>query len=57
MVEGVKIKVRRVTVSEELLKLLSEGRVRYVGKRIKLGRWVLKKRVGVFIGSKGEVKN
>ncbi len=44
---------KKVVVSEELLKLLSEGKVRYSGYRIKIGRWILKEKKGVFIGSKG----
>jgi len=48
---------KRVLVSEELLKMLAEGKVRYVeGARLKLGRWVLGRKLGEFIGCKGEGK-
>lgn len=46
---------RRILVSERLLKMLAEGKVRYVeGARIKLGRWILGRKLGEFIGCEGE---
>ena len=48
---------RRILVSEDVLKLLAEGRVRYTGRRIKLGRWILKEKKGVFIGCKSEAES
>ena len=50
-------KRRKVLVSEELLKLLSEGRAKYVGQKIKLGRWVLREMKGVFIGRESKTKS
>jgi hypothetical protein len=46
---------KRALVSEELLKMLAEGKVRYVeGARLKFGRWVLGRKLGEFIGCKAE---
>jgi len=47
---------RRVLVSEELLKRLSEkcGFERY---KLKLGRWILKEKIGELVGRKGEDEN
>ena len=48
---------KRALVSEDLLKMLAEGKVRYVeGARLKFGRWVLGRKLGEFIGCKGEGK-
>lgn len=48
-------KSRRILVSEEVLKLLAEGKVKQVeGVKIRLGRWVIKERRGIFIGSKSQ---
>lgn len=46
---------RFVRVSEETLRKLSEGEAKYVEEpRLKFGRWVLKEKVGEFIGCKSE---
>ena len=51
-------KSRRILVSEEVLKLLAEGKVKQVeGVKIRLGRWVIKERRGIFIGSKSQGKS
>ena len=48
-------KSRRILVSEEVLKLLAEGKVKQVeGVKIRLGRWVIKERRGIFFGSKSQ---
>jgi|GEM_PF-1758362 len=49
--------MRRILISEEVLKMLSEGRARYAGDaRIKLGRWVLGRKIGDFLGCKSEAE-
>jgi len=51
-------KSRKILVSEEALKLLAEGKVKQVeGVKIRLGRWVIKERRGIFIGSKSQGEN
>jgi hypothetical protein len=50
--------MRRILVSEEVLRMLSEGRARYVGgARIKLGRWVLGRKIGDFLSCKSEAES
>ncbi len=47
----------KVFISKELLEMIEEGKVRRPKEgRFRLGRWVLKEKVGVFIGSKGKGK-
>jgi len=49
---------RKVLISEEFLRMLAEGKVKYVEEeKIKLGRWILKEKIGDFIGCKGEVED
>ena len=41
----------KVVVSERMLEMLAKGNVRYVkDKKIRLGRWILKDKIGEFIG-------
>ena len=43
---------------KELEKLLKEGKVVYVPfKKIKFGRWILKEKIGDFIGCKSKIKS
>lgn len=52
------VKKKKVLVSREFLAMVAAGKVRYVeGPKIRLGRWVLKKKKGEFIGCEGEDKN
>ncbi len=52
------MKSNRIIVSEYLLEMLAKGKVKYVkDKKIKLGRWILKDKVGEFIGSESKAKN
>ncbi len=47
----------KVLISKELLEMIAEGKVKRPEKRrLKLGRWILKEKIGVFIGSKSEDK-
>jgi len=47
----------RISISKRLLEELAEGRVKWSrGRRLKLGRWVLKRKIGVFIGSTSEAE-
>ncbi len=52
------VRKKKILVSKEFLAMVAAGKVRYVeGPRIRLGRWVLKKRKGEFIGCEGEDKD
>ena len=45
----------KVFISKELLEMIEEGKVRRPKEeRFRLGRWMLRERVGIFIGSKGK---
>lgn len=44
--------------SNELEKLVKEGKIKYsLHRKLKLGRWILKEKIGVLIGSKSKVKD
>lgn len=48
---------KKILVSDSMLKLLAEGRIKPVeGKKIKLGRMVFKRKLGVFHGLKGKAE-
>jgi len=48
---------RKVLISEEFLRMLAEGKVKYVKEgKIKLGRWILKAKIGDFIGCKSKTE-
>ena len=49
---------RKRIIRKELEELLKEGRIVYVPhKKMKFGRWILKEKIGDFIGCKGEAKS
>ena len=49
--------VPKVLVSRKLLEELAKGKVKPPGEeRLKFGRWVLKEKVGVFVGRTGEAE-
>jgi len=51
-------KTRRILISEDSLEILTEGKIKNVEKRkIKLGRWILKEKIGEFIGYKSKIKS
>jgi len=51
-------KSRRIVVPEGVLKPLAEGKIKQVkGVKIRLSRWVIKERRGIFVGSKSQGEN
>ena len=49
---------KKILVSKEFLAMVAAGKVRYVeGPKIRLGRWVLKKKKGEFIGCESKDKD
>ncbi|RLE84563.1 MAG: hypothetical protein DRJ96_08770 [Thermoprotei archaeon] len=49
--------VARVLVPKKVLEDLVEKKVKYLkGGKLRLGRWILKKRAGVLIGSEGKAE-
>ena len=47
---------KKILVSDSMLKLLAEGRIKPVEKKIKLGRMVFKRKLGVFHGLKSKTE-
>jgi len=45
---------RKILISEEALRKIAKGKIKYTGKKIKPGRWILKEKIGDFIGSKSK---
>lgn len=47
---------RECVVDKEVDELVRKGKMKYaLYKRIKFGRWILKEKIGDFIGCKGKV--
>jgi len=44
----------RVYVDKEFLEMLVKGRYRFIKRGFKLCRWILRDKVGEFIGSEGK---
>lgn len=45
-------------IDREVEKLIREGKIKYAPhKKIKFGKWILKEKIGDFIGCKGKAKS